>query len=362
MCSITNVVLRAKPVRIPGMSLPQSSSSPRQASRFQRHLIAIVGLLISAVSLYLVFRNTDWRVFWGGLANARLSFILLRYLILIVALLIQGLRWRVLTRGKLGVVDGFWLIGIGFLFNNILPVRLGEGIRLLLASRRQHMSLTVATATILVERLLDVATLLVLLGALLPVLNLPAWMITTAMLMGGAAVGGLAFLLVLQRHPVILSRIGLPLLSRLLGEQTADRILAPILDGVASIPDTKTFLAAFGLSLASWLISGVGAWMLMLALWDYPPPVGLGLLVTLSAGFGVAVPSAPGGIGPYEAAVVASLTFLNYGGDASRLFAVMLHLTALTLTDGLGAIGLIREGLNPFVILRDARALQNHPK
>ncbi len=97
----------------------------------------IVGLVIGALLLWWVFRDTDWAevgtalgaVHWGWLAVATL-FVLFSFITRI-------LRWRYIVRTAKPVSfrSMFSATQIGFMANFILPGRAGEVIRALVLSR-----------------------------------------------------------------------------------------------------------------------------------------------------------------------------------------------------------------------------------
>src|SRR5690606_39647115 len=109
----------------------------------------------------------------GAFRTARYGYVVLGLAGVVVTVLVRGLRWSVLTQGRLTVTDGFWLFNVGFLFNNVLPARLGEFARAYLAGRRPAMHFTSALSSIVVERLFDMVAVVVLIGAALLVLPLP---------------------------------------------------------------------------------------------------------------------------------------------------------------------------------------------
>ena len=59
---------------------------------------------------------------------------------------------------------------------------------------------------------------------------------------------------------------------------------------------------------------------------------------------GIAIPSAPAGLGVYEAAMVAALSFLGYPAGMALAVALVAHLIHISFTAIVGGIGLMREG------------------
>ncbi len=59
----------------------------------------------------------------------------------------------------------------------------------------------------------------------------------------------------------------------------------------------------------------------------------------------MAVPSAPGYVGPYEAAVVAVLGILGVGREMAQAFAIVYHVVGLVPVALIGVIAAIQQGV-----------------
>ena len=75
------------------------------------------------------------------------------------------------------------------------------------------------------------------------------------------------------------------------------------------------------------------------------------------AALAVAVPYAPGAIGPYEAGVVVALTLTGFSQPEGVpvAFAIVLHATNLAVYGLLGVLGLLAEGVSIGQVARGAR-------
>jgi hypothetical protein len=327
----------------------------------KRWIVLIVGLLISAVALYFAFRNANLAELGAAFRSARYEYALLSVLILVISTLVRGLRWRVLTEGRLTFGDGFWLWNIGFLFNDVLPARLGEIVRSLLAGRRPGMSFTSALSSVVVERLFDMVTVVLLLAIALAGNPLPDWATRAGLLMATLAVLGIGLLAFAARRPAGTLKLGVKLLALLptFGEERARAFLAPFIEGLGGVRDRRTFAGGLGLSFLAWALSVAAGWALMFAFWPNPP-LSVAVLILAAAGLGVSVPSAPAGIGPFEAAVVGALTVIHYDVSLSQSYALANHALVTLATIGLGLIGLGREGVSFGGMARQAQDLRRH--
>jgi len=315
----------------------------------------VLGLIISAAALALALRQATVGRVAEALRTARYEYVLACAAIAALGTLVRGWRWSALTEGRLSAIDGFFLFNTGFLFNNILPARLGEAVRAYLAGRHPGMHFTSALSSIIVERLFDMAALAGLVGGLLLALPLPGWATAAGAFMGAAAGVGIAILAVAAHRPDFILRLGgriLGLIPRFSGGR-GQEILRPYVDGLAALRSWRVFFAGIGLSIAAWIISCLGGWVLMLAFWGQPP-LRDGFLVTAAAGLGISVPGAPSGIGPFEAAVTEALAYVSYNRETALGYAFVLHAAGIAVTSLLGAVGLLREGVSFQEALRGA--------
>src|SRR5204863_514663 len=139
------------------------------------HLRTIVVLALAAGLLALFLHTVDlWRVA-GDIARARPLWLAMSLSSMVGNLALRALRWQYLLEplGNATFGNAFRATAVGVAASSILPARAGEVIRpYFLARRSRHtsgaegrMSATGAFATIILERLLDVVTVLVLLAS-----------------------------------------------------------------------------------------------------------------------------------------------------------------------------------------------------
>jgi len=75
---------------------------------------------------------------------------------------------------------------IGFMGNNVLPVRLGELARVLVLGREFNLSKTAVLSSVVLERVFDTATILIFFGGSLLLVELPVSYAVTSLYLGGA--------------------------------------------------------------------------------------------------------------------------------------------------------------------------------
>lgn len=123
------------------------------------------GFIISALCLFLVLRNVDFTLLVKSLVTVRYSYLLVTLFFIFVFTFFRALRWKYLLDPlkKIGIGNLFELVMIGYLANNILPARMGEFIRAAILGETEGISKISSFATIVMERIFDVITLLIIL-------------------------------------------------------------------------------------------------------------------------------------------------------------------------------------------------------
>lgn len=319
----------------------------------------VIGLLISAVFLYLAFRRIDFRELSQHLMSARHWYLIPASVLTVAALWIRAIRWGLLLHPLERIAPGtlFSATSIGFMCNNILPMRLGELIRAYVIGRSTGVRASAAFATIIVERLFDLFTMLAILGLILifaPFYNRPFKM--GALFAFIAGLTALAGLILFHARPEPFERIA----SRLLPGGIRDRVLGLLRSfgrGLEIFRDPPRLAGAGALTLLMWLlITGViqicfASARLNAIGGDLPATASLVLLVVIA--IGVMVPSGPGFVGTMQAAAVAGLLFVGYTDKASALsFSILYHATQWFPVVIVGMIFLVRENLSLAMVRR----------
>src|SRR5262245_62864009 len=182
--------------------------------------ITVVAAAVALLALFL--RNIDlWRV-GADIVRARPEWLLFSLATMPVNVAIRAYRWQYLLEplGATSFANAFRATVVGFAASSVLPARAGEVIRpYFLARQESHhhaMTATGAFATIILERVLDVITVLSLFASYAFVFGRElrvenpvafAWLQRIAVLGVAAAAGAFSVLVVLARHPERLRRL-----------------------------------------------------------------------------------------------------------------------------------------------------------
>ena len=235
-------------------------------------------LLLTLGLLWFFFRNADMPRVWAEVRHARAPLLLAAVLVTGLTYVLRALRWQYLLApiGHTHFSNAFRATVIGFAATFLLPARAGEFIRPYLLARREGLSGTAAFATIILERLLDLVTVLLLFAFFVltadPASTSAAPAAMERVKVGGliAAAGGVAALAVAfaaAGHPERLGRWALSI-ERVLPARLA-RIVASFVEtftqGLAVMRQPRRLLVSFALSIPLWMSIAAGFWLTSLA-------------------------------------------------------------------------------------------------
>jgi glycosyltransferase 2 family protein len=322
-----------------------------------RRLRLALGMLISLFFLYLAVRKLEWAELWQMFRAGNYVLLLPATVLLVVINLLRAYRWRLLMYPDmhLPLMRVFGYVNIGYLFNNILPAKAGEVVRAYLVGQRISGGIGQAFSTLLIERLLDVLTLVALLVILLPFVALPAWAVRGGLIFGAGAVAGTVFLIVLSRF----GPRGVDWLWRLVGRIPVvghPKIKAGVLNLVTGfgvltkgslLPGTLISSALIWLGYATFNYTLMGVFRMT------DLPLSAAALVLCATGFSMVVPSSPGAMGVFEWAGVQALAVYGVQQSAGFGYALGLHVFTNVMLILFGLVNLMREGLSYASLRRD---------
>jgi uncharacterized protein (TIRG00374 family) len=318
----------------------------------------IVVLAVAASLLVLFLYNVDLRGVVSQIIHAEPGWLLLSLATMFANLAIRAWRWQYLLEPLGGTTFGnaFRATAVGFAASSILPARAGEVIRPYFLSRHERMSATGAFATIILERLLDMITVLALLASYVFFFGTdissanPVAFEAVKWAGGSAAVvalAGLAVLFVLAGNPARLAAT-LKRLEQILPSKLAG-LLADLAEkfalGLAAIRRPGRLLVALLLSLPLWLSIALGTWAAAMAFHLAIPFTG-SFLITALLVIGVAVPT-PGAVGGFHAMFrLGATAFFGAPDDAAVGAAIVLHAFTVGPSLLLGLMFAAQAGLN----------------
>lgn len=308
-----------------------------------------IGAAVSLGFLGLFFARADLGELGSALATADYRYAVPALAIYFVGVWLRAMRWRYLLLPLRSLPSHrlFSIVVIGYMVNNILPLRAGELVRAYILGEKEGLSKAAVLATIAVERTFDGLTLLLFVALVALVLPLASWLSDAVRAVALLFIGALALLLAMALRESWAQRIT-AFAARFLPQGAAQRgvaLLELFLSGLHSLRHPRLAALALAMSALSWLAEAGMYYLVGLSF-------GLGqsfvvlILVTSAANLAISLPSSQGGIGPFEYFAAATLTLFGVAAATASAYALALHALLLLPVIGLGLALLWMENLS----------------
>ncbi len=247
-----------------------------------------------------------------------------------------AVRLHVLSHHRLPVRTGLAASLVALGVNNLLPAKLGEVAKALYLRERGAMPLGEAAVIVGWERFFDLNVLVVMaLAGAYPYLHDTLLVPVALLLLAG---WGVAWGVI---------RFGAPV-RRAIGRLPWTR-LRTFLHDVHTHLDTRmvhgTLLGTALLSVLVWLLYSAGFWLVLAWVFGLELTPTQVLVVFVVAASGMALPSSPGALGVYEAAIVLALGWFGVGREQALAAALVMHAIQYLPTTLLALGVLARSGI-----------------
>jgi len=283
------------------------------------------------------------------MATLQMRYLIPAFLLTLVVCIFRSLRWQLLfsQNKKVRIESLFSVIMIGFLANNVLPARLGEVVMTYLIGKKEDISKSLAFGTILLDRILDVTTLLLFLTGAILLTSFPPWVKRLA-LTGAILVlfSLLATWLAVRNKDAFLKALRFclqPLQSSL--RQKIPQMLSQFVDGLSVVNSGSIVFRAIAVSIMVWSVLSFGVYLLFLS-FDFPLGLAAALTVIAIVNLGLIIPSAPGFLGTFQFFCVAALGLFQIKESQALGFSIMYHLSQFLPTTLVGFYFLNKENLS----------------
>ena len=301
--------------------------------------VALIAWFLSGVDLHELERV---------LSRAHPMWIAAGTLAVLLTYVVRAWRWQVLLApiGGASFRNSFRITVMGFTATNLLPGRLGEILRPYLVARVEPPSVAAALATILIERLLDLAAIMLLFGVFLftTAANVGADVKWAGAIASGTAVVSLV-LIFGAGHPAVLRRWSDALTGRLPAKvaEVAGRFAHTLVDGLLVMRQPRAVIVAAVWSVLLWLSIALTIWCSGLALdltFAFPDT----FLIVMYLVVGVAVP-VPSGVGSYHFMYQLAVTSIfHVNRDLAAAAAIVTHAVSFLPISVLGVVYLAQDG------------------
>lgn len=292
----------------------------------------VLSTIILAAAVWFVVRDVDMALVATGMREANILLLITSVPLVLLAHVVRAMRWQVLLQPvntAIPLSTAFNAVMIGYAANTIVP-RSGEVLRPLVLARRCTIPSGTALSSVLIERVIDVVTLLAAIlivvvlaprdiAAVVPGFTVEAVLVKLAVPIAVITMS-VALVVFTERGRRLATWIG-----SLAGENMRDRvssILGTVRDGMAALQRPKLYAHLVVSSAGIWMLYILPVWLVARAL-PYPAAQGMGLatasVLLVVIAIGVTIAPTPGALGVYQ-------TFAQ---------TAYVALAAGTLTDGL---------------------------
>ncbi len=321
-------------------------------------LRAALVLILTIGLLAFVFRGADPGRVWEATRHADGRLLVVGVFATMLTYALRAARWQYLLApiGPTRFATAFRTTVIGFAASFLLPARPGEVLRPYLLARDEGLPPTAAFATVILERLVDLVTVLLLFGLFVLLIDprslsgdpaLYGRVKAGGLLAAAASVTGLAVFFLLAGHPERLGAWALRI-ERVLPEKLARAVagfVETFAQGLAVMRQPGRLLVSLILSFPLWLSIAAGIWVTSRAFHMTFGYLGSFLVMTLLV-VGVAMPT-PGQIGGFHAMYkIAVVTFFGAPEATAVGAAIVLHAISFVPVTLLGLFFMAREGLS----------------
>ncbi len=324
----------------------ESSTSTGKPGGRRAVLQRSLEVVVSLVFLALALRGIRFADLWQALRGADYLWLIPAVIVTVALLVVKAWRWQLLflPENQVPLRSTFTALCAGYLASNVLPARLGELVRLVLLVGEQPVSAARTLSTIVVERLLDLLTLLAVMVALLPFVQLPEWMTVTAQWLGVTALLGAIVMVLLSFWKERLLTGVRRVFGRmsLLNRPGVYAAIGHVIDGFATLRG-RMGLPLVALSLLGWVGVSAVAWSCARA-FHLQAPLSAVILAVVVTTLGMLVPSSPGYIGVFHYLVTVALAPFGIGKDLALSYALVWHATNYLTLSASGAVALWVHG------------------
>ena len=319
------------------------------------------GIAISVAMLLFFYRQLEPGELKTLLAEANYVYLIPAIALYFVGVYFRAYRWQYLLAPmrRFPVRRLYPVVIVGYTANNLLPMRLGELVRSYHLARQENFSASSALGSVAVERVFDGLTLVAVVAVAAP------WLLLMGVFSGGAGVsqstaivlavavgavfgGFLLFFTLLAAWPgfaAVIERF-LSLLPAKL-QAPALRFFRSFVSALGILSSPRKHLMLVLLSLPVWLGEG-SVYFLVSYSFDigsyYDSMLAYVLviaLLTATSNLATGIPSAVGGIGPFEVVAQQTLIALGVGATVAGAYSVFVHLVALWLPVNIAGLAII---------------------
>lgn len=336
----------------------------------------IIGIILSAIFLYISFRNVELKRVWETIRSINYWWAIPFLIINIISMYIRAMRWQILLEPavKMSSREVFSPLMICFALNSILPFRAGEFARAYVIQKKKKVPFSSAFGTVVVERIYDMLTIIFLFALLLlfidfdPSLELPykfsffglkakEFVLNSKLLISISRKISLLFLfalLVIVFFIIKRTRLFLMKLIRAMlwflpekPKEFLDNIIDKFALGFDSLKSPKKIFLTIFYSLLIWLSVGWAVQFMSYGFKELSISFLQANAIVIIICIAVALPSVPGYWGIYEVGCLFAILVLGITENRNYAlsFSLIIHFGQVMVSVVFGMYFFFKEGL-----------------
>lgn len=316
-----------------------------------------IGIALSIALLVYALHDVNFRIVAGTLEHSNVALFALSAIAATAIFPLRARRWRAIldpVAPDLPFGDLWRATAIGMMIGNIVPARAGELARAYALSTEQpKVGFAAAFASIAVDRVFDAVVILFMLFLAMLDPAFPRGTRIADQPVANWAGGGIIAVIVLLAalYALVLFPARVLTMYELVVRRLAPKIeargrdaLLAFSSGLSVLRAPRRFAEVLGWTVLHWLCNALAFWLGFKAV-GIVTPFSAALFVQGIIAIGVAIPSAPGFFGVFEAIAKQSLAVYGVGPDLAVAWAIGFHILSFIPITLIGAVYFARLGL-----------------
>ena len=294
-----------------------------------------IGIAISLFFLFLLFRKIDFHKLLNAFGEMDYRYLLPAVFFTFVSYFFRAVRWKylLLPLKKTRLKNLFPATIIGYMANNLLPARLGEFVRAYVLGEKEGLGTSAVFATLVVDRLFDGFTVLLILLVTFFTVKLPPGMehVQEGLVVGGYVtlaiyIAIIIFLITLKKRTLRTINL-IAILLKPFPVKVSERViplLGSFIEGLRLSSRPADLIALLFTSIVIWVFA-IWPVDLLLRAFGIFLPITASMFIMVFLVFAVMVPASPGYVGTYHAACVYGLMAFNIQKEKALSIALIIH-------------------------------------
>ncbi len=313
----------------------------------------IIGFIISALFLYLAFQKVEFQLMIQSLTTGKYIIVIPVIAMIFLSHWVRAVRWKYFLNPikKITVTRLFSALMVGYLGNSVLPAHLGEFFRAFIIGRKEKIPASSVFATIVIERIVDLFSLLAIMAMVLVLYSFPNWLKEGGYLLFILTICFFMFLVFLKRYHEKANRI-VDLLLKYLPARLSAKIkmmLTSFLNGIKGFNRKKDYAIVLIHTIIIWVCYIVVLYLsfcIFRLIHPYNLTMMSATLLMVITTIGVVIPTSPGYIGTYHLLCQLGLELLGVPRTLGLTYAIVVHAINFFPVILVGIIFAWKEGIN----------------